>query len=196
MAMIRVAILLTLFIFGSIVRAWDDPAKSTKDAANRLTTMKMDKNEAVLQKKAGPAKEPTESLKKNSTKFRDVDFLRTLEEKKKSQWLESLDEVIYTREFSENARRNNFGGPLQVRESKSSGTDSGQSILRPSPDGTGYFGEGRMFKTLRLFQSREETFKEIFMGFRFSFDLTYGHLLLEMNVAPSSEKSSGFIIRF
>jgi len=156
----------------------------------------MDKNEAPLQKKAGPAKERTESLNKNPATFRDVDFLRNLEEKKKSQWLESLDEVIYTREFSENGRRNNLGGPLQVKKSKSSGTDSGQSILRPYPDGNGYFGEGRIFKTLRLFKSREETFKEIFMGFRFSFDLTYGHLLLEMNVAPSSEKSSGFGIRF
>jgi hypothetical protein len=196
MAMIKVSILLILFIFACIVRAWADPAKSTKDAANQLTTMKMDKNEAPPHKKAGPVKERTESLKKNPAKFRDVDFLRTLEEKKKSQWLESLDEVIYTREFSENGRRNNFEGPLQVKESKSSGTDSGQSILRPYPDGNGYFGEGRIFKTLRLFKSREETFKEIFMGFRFSFDLTYGHLLLEMNVAPSSEKSSGFAIRF
>ena len=195
MALKKVAILLTLFIFGSIVRAWGDPVKSSNDAVNQLTTMKMDENNVVIQKKAEPARKRAESLKKSQVKFRDVNFLRTLEERKRSQWVESLDQAIYSREVSEDAWRNKFISPRQVRETKSSSSDSGHSILKPHPDGNGYFGEGRMLTTLRLLQSKEETFKAIFMGFLFSFDLTNGHMLLEINVAPSPEKSSGFIIR-
>lgn len=196
MVLRKVAILLTLFIFGMIARAWCDPVKSIKGAAIQLTTMKMDENRAVLQKKTVPAKESAEWFKKSQAKLRDVNFLRTLEEKKRSQWVESSDKVIYSREFLENAWRNKFFSPQQVRETKSSSSDSGQSILKPYPDGDGSFEEGKILTTLKLLQSREETFKEIFMGFRFSVDLTNGHVLLEMNVAPSTEKRSGFMIRF
>ena len=196
MVLRKVAILLTLFIFGMIARAWCDPVKSIKGAAIQLTTMKMDENRAVLQKKTEPAKESAEWFKKNQAKLRVVNFLRTLEEKKRSQWVESSDKVIYSREFLENAWRNKFFSPQQVRETKSSSSDFGQSILKPYPDGDGSFEEGKILTTLKLLQSREETFKEIFMGFRFSVDLTNGHVLLEMNVAPSTEKRSGFMIRF
>jgi hypothetical protein len=196
MALKKVAILLTLFIFGSIAWAWGDPVKSSYDAVNQLTTMKMDENNVVIQKKTEPARKPAESLKNSQVKFRDVNFLRTLKEMKRSQWVESLNRVIYSCEVSEDAWRNNFFSPRQVRETKSSSSDSGHSILTPHPDGNGYFGEGRVLTTLRLLQSKEETFKEIFMGFLFSFDLANGHMLLEINVASSSEKSSGFIIRF
>ncbi len=44
MALRKVAILLTLFIFGIIARAWGDPVKSINDAAIQLTLMKMDEN--------------------------------------------------------------------------------------------------------------------------------------------------------
>ena len=196
MVLRKVAILLTLFIFGSIARAWGDPVKSSNDAVNQLTTMKMDENNVVIQKKTEPARKPAESLKKSQVKFRDVNFLRTLEERKRSQWVESLDQTIYSCEFSEDAWRNKFISPRQVRETKFSNSDSGHSILKPHPDGNGYFGEGRMLTTLRLLQSKEEKIKEIFMGFLFSFNLANGHMLLEINVAPSSEKSSGFTIRF
>jgi len=196
MALRKVAILLTLFIFGMIARTWCDPVKSINGAAIQLTTIKMDENEAVMQKKTEPAKESTEWLKKSQTKFRDVNFLRTLEEKKRSQWVESSDKLIYSREFLENAWRKKFFSSRQVRETKSSSSDFGQSILKPYPDGNGYFEEGKILTTLRLLKSKEEIFKEIFMGFYFSFDLTNGRVLLEMNVTPSSEKRSGFIIRF
>jgi len=195
MVMRKVAILLTLFIFGMIVRAWCDPVKSINGAAIQLTTMKMDENRAVPQKKTVPAKESAEWFKKSQAKLRDVNFLRTLEEKKKSQWVESSDKVIYSREFLENAWRNKFFSPRQVRETKSSRSDFGQSILKPYSDENGYFEEGKILKTLKLLQSKEETLKEIFMGFRFSFDLTNGHVFLEMNVTPSPEKRSGLAIR-
>ena len=196
MVLRKVAILLTLFIFGMIVRAWCDPVKSINGAAIQLTTMKMDENRAALQKKTEPANESAECFKKSQAKLRNVNFLRTLEEKKRSQWVESPDKVIYSREFLENVWRNKFFSPRQVRETKSSSSDFGQSILKPSPDENGYFEEGKILKTLKLLQSKEETLKEIFMGFRFSFDLTNGHVLLEMNVTPSSEKKSGLTIRF
>jgi hypothetical protein len=179
-----------------ILRAWGDPGKLIKDAANPLTTMKMSGNKAIPLEKVGPPNEPADSSKKTQAKSQHVDLLKAIEEKMNSLRLGSLDEVTYTREFSESARRNNFLGPRQVKEVKSSGSDSGQSILKPSPDGNGYFGETRTLRTPKLLPSKEETLKKMFMGFSFIFDLTYGHLLLEMNVAPSSERKSGFIIHF
>jgi hypothetical protein len=196
MVMRKVAILLTLFIFGMIVRAWCDPVKSINSAAIQLTTVKMDENRAALQKKTEPANESAEWLKKSQAKLRDVNLLRTLEEKKRSQWVESSDKVIYSRESLENAWRNKFFSPRQVRETKSSRSDFGQSILKPYSDENGYFEERKTLTTLKLLQSKEETLKEIFMGFRFSFDLTNGHVFLEMNVTPSPEKRSGLAIRF
>jgi hypothetical protein len=196
MVLRKVAILLTLFIFGMTARAWCDPVKSMKGAAVQLTTVKIDENKAVLLKKKAPAKESAEWSKKSQAKLRDVNFLRTLEERKRSQWVELSDKVITSREFSENTWRDRFFGPRQMRENKSSGPDVAQSILKPSPDGNGCFERERILTTLRLLQSKEEILKEIFMGFHFSFDLTNGHVFLEMNVAPSSENRSGFMIRF
>ncbi len=197
MAMKRVSILLSLFIFGSIVHAWGDPAKSTKDGTNPFMTTKMEESRPALLKKPAPAKDAAEPSKKSRAKFQDVNFLRTVEEKKRSQWVGSLDEVIYALEFSENARRNDFLDPLRAqKETKPSRSDSDPSIMRPYSDENGYFEERRMLKILKRLQLREEAFREIFMGFRFSLDLRHGYLLLEMNVKPSSEKASGLMIRF
>lgn len=191
----QVSILLTLFIFGSFVRAWSDPVKSIKDAAVQVTAMKIGVNNALMQKKTEPVKEPAEWLKNSQERLRDVDFLRTLEEKKRSQWVESSDKVISSREFSENVWRNRSTSPLQAREIKSSGFDFGKSFLNSYPDRNGSFEEGKILKTLRLLQSKEETFKQIFMGFCFSFDPA-GHMFLGVNVTPPTETRSGLMIRF
>jgi hypothetical protein len=196
MVLRKVAILLTPFIFGMIVRAWCDPVKSINSAAIQLTTMKMDENKTVLQEKAEPAKVSAEWFKKSQAKLGDVNFLRTLEEKKRSQWVESWDKVIYSREFLENVGRNKFFSLRQARETKSSSSDLGQSLSKPYPDENGTFEIEKILTTLKLLQSKEEALKEIFMGFRFSFDLTNGRVLLEMNVTPSSGKRSGITIRF
>jgi hypothetical protein len=192
----RVSILLTLFIFGMIAPAWCDPVKSINGAAIQLTTMKMDENKATMLKKTEPAKGSPEWLKKSQARPRDLNFLRTLEERKRSQWVESSDKVIYSLEFSENVCRNKFSNSLYATETKSLSSGSGQYILKPYPDGDGSFEEAKILTTLRLRQSREETFKEVFMGFRFSLDLTNGHVFLEINLTPSTEKRSGFLIRF
>jgi hypothetical protein len=196
MVLRKVAILLTLFIFGMIVRAWGDPVKSINSAAIQLTTMKMDENKAVLQEKTETGRVSAEWFKKSQAKLGEGNFLRTLNEKKRSQWVESWDKVTYSREFLENVWRNKFFSLRQVRETKSSRSGLGQFISKPSPDENGYLEVEKILATLKLLQSKEETLKEIFMGFRFSFDLTNGHVLLEMNVSPSSGKRSGLTIRF
>jgi len=192
----KVSILLTLFIFGSFVWAWCDPVKSIKDGEVQVTTMTIGKNKAVKQKKTETTNESAGWMKSSQDRLRDVDFLRTLEEKKRSQWIESSDKVISSREFSENVWRNKSSSPLQAREIKSSNFDSGKSFLNFYPDRNSSFEQGEILKTLKLLQSKEETFKQIFMGFRFSFDLTGGHLSLEVNVTPPAETRSGLTIRF
>ncbi len=196
MVLRKVAILSTLFIFGMICRAWCDPVKSMNDATIQLTTMKIDKNKTVMLKKTEPQNKTTEWSKKIQANFRDVDFLKILEEKKRSQWVESSDKVNYSREVSENDWRNKFSGPREVSETKSPSSNSGQSMLKLPPEGTPHFEEGRILTRLKLLQSREDLLREIFVGLHFSFDLANGHVHLEMNVTPSSEKRSGFIVRF
>jgi hypothetical protein len=158
--------------------------------------MKMDENKAAVLEKTEPAKGPPEWSKKSQARLRDVNLLRTLEEKKRSQWVESLDKVIYSRELSENVWRNKFSPPLHTTETKPSSSESGESGFKAYPDENGSFEQAKTPTKLKLLQSREETFKEIFMGICLSFDLTNGHVFLEMNVTPSTEKRSGFLIRF
>jgi hypothetical protein len=196
MVLRKVAILSTLFIFAMICRAWCDAVKSINGAAIQLMTMKMDKNRALMQKKTVPLNELTEWLKKSQENFRDLGFLKTPDEKKRLQWVESLDKGIYSREFSENDWRNKFSSPGEARETKSPSSNSGRFVSKESPDENGHIEERKILTTLRLLQSREDLLKEIFVGFRFSFDLANGRVHLEMNVTPSSEKRSGFIVRF
>jgi len=158
--------------------------------------MKMDENKAPMLKRTEPAKRSPEWLKKSQARLRDVNFLRTPPEQKRLQWVELLDRVIYSREFSENVWRNRFSNPLHAPETKSLSSDPGRSTLKANPEGNGSLEQAKTFTKLRLLQSKEETFKEIFMGICFSLDLTNGHVLLEMNVTPPTEKRSGFLIRF
>jgi len=44
MTAIKVAILLTLFIFAIFIQVWANPVKSINDAVNQETIMKMDEN--------------------------------------------------------------------------------------------------------------------------------------------------------
>ncbi len=192
----KVPILLTLFIFASFTPALCDSVKSVKGAEDPDTAKKMDKNAVPLRKKAEPAKKTTEWTKKDQSG--DVDFLRTLEAKKRSEWLESPDKVIASLEFSENVLRNQFLNPPPVRAIKSTSSYSAKSVLPSFRNGNGSLEEGSLLPPLRLLQSKEQIFlfKEIFMGLRLSFDPTGRRMLLEMNVAPATEATSGFMIRF
>jgi hypothetical protein len=196
MALKKVSILLILSIFGMTARAWCDPVKSIHGTAIQLTPMKMDENNAPMLKKTDSAKGSPEWLKKSQARLRDVNFSSPLEEKKRSQWMEWLGNLTDSGEFSENGWRNKFSNSLHAMETKSPGADSGQSTLKAYPDETGSSEQGQVFTKLKLLQSREDSFKEIFMGVSFSFDLTNGHVFLQMDVTSSTEKRAGFSIRF
>ncbi len=179
-----------------IGQAWCDPVKSSNVGVVPLTPMKMDENKPTMLKKGNPVNGPPKWLERSQARPGDVNFLTILEEKKRPQRVESLDEVVYSPEYSENAQRNKLSKALYRTETRSSNSDSKKFTLKVYSDENGSLEQSNTFTKLRLLQSREETFKEIFMGVCFSFDLTSGHLILEMNVAPSTEKRSGFLIRF
>jgi hypothetical protein len=193
MALKKVSILLILSIFGVTVRAWCDPVKSIHGTAIQLMTVKLDENKAPVLK---TAKGSPEWLKKDQARPRDLNLLNPFEGKKKLSLMESLNKIIHSRELPENGWRNKFSNSLHAAETRSPRSDSEQSPLKAYPDENGLFEQAKTFTKLKLLQSREEIFKEIFMGVCFSFDLTNGHMLLEMNVTPSPEKRSGFSIRF
>ena len=207
-------ILLILVIFGSIPPVWADANKSMNDAANQERIAKKDENKVAIQKKGGSAKEPDKSLIKPKVKFQSdipysdygamigstdpgIDFLGTLKEKKKTKLTDSLDKLIYSFEFFQYAWKDKFLSFLEVTKINSSISDFAQSHLKPNPDVDKYFEEERTPEAFRLLKpKREEIFKEISMGFRFSFNPLSGHLFLEMNATPSSEKRSGLVIPF
>ena len=207
------SILSTFVIFVMVIKTRADDDKSVKYTANRETITKMDKNKGVLQKRIEPAKTPVKSSKKiifgfqsailydyeailDSTKF-GVNFLKTLEEEKKLRLTDFLHKVIYSYEFFQDTWKDRYLSFRKINESKSSNSDFGQSISKPYPIGDKFFGEGNILSTFRLLQAKkEEAFREIFMGFRLSFDPKTTHMLAEMNISPSSEKGPGIIIRF
>jgi hypothetical protein len=207
-------ILLILVIFGSIPPVWADADKSMNDAANQERIAKMDENKGVIQKKGRSAKEPDKSLIKPKVKFQSdipysdygamigstdpgIDFLGTLKEKRKTKLTDSMDKLIYSFEFFQYAWKDKFLSFLEITKFNSSISDFTQSNLKPNPDVDKYFEEERTPVAFRLLQpKREEIFKEISMGFRFSFNPLSGHLFLEMNATPSSEKRSGLVIPF
>lgn len=210
----KVAILLILFIFGIITQVWANPVKSINNAANQEMIMKMDENKGAIQKKKGHAKDAIKSSEKRQTRFQpsiphtddgliigtpelDVNFLRAVKEKKRSPLTECLDKVIFLYDYVQDIWRDKFPNFMGLAEAKSSNPDLRQSPLGSYPNGNKYFEEGRILATFKLLQSkREELFKEIFMGFRFSFNPMSEHMFLEMNVTPSSEIGPGIIISF
>ena len=212
MTAIKVAILLTLFIFAIFIQVWANPVKSVNDAANQDTIMKMEENKGALQKKKSRAKETVKSSKKspvtsqfniqqtddgfmmNRSKL-DINYLKAVKAKK-SLLTDLLDKVIFSYDFAQKGWRNHFPSFMEVAEAKSSDPDVSQSVLRPYPTGSRHFEEEKILDTFKLLQfKRKDMSKEIFMGFRFSFNPVRGHLFLEMNAIPS-EKGPGLIIPF
>jgi len=212
MTAIKVAILLTLFIFAIFIKVWANPVKSINDAANQVTIMKMDENKGALQKKKSRAKETVKSSKKSQVTSQfgiqqtddgfmmsrsklDINFLKAVKAKK-SLLTDLLDKVIFSYDFAQKGWRNHFPSFMEVAEAKSSDPDVSQSVLRSCPTGSGHFEEEKILDTFKLLQfKRKDISKEIFMGFRFSFNPVRGHLFLEMNAIPS-EKRPGLIIPF
>jgi len=212
MTAIKVAILLTLFIFAIFIQVWANPVKSINDAANQETIMKMDENKGALQKKKSHAKEAVKSSKKSQVTSQfgiqqtddgfmmsrsklDINYLKAVKAKK-SLLTDFLDKVIFSYDFAQKGWRNHFPSFMEVAEAKSSDPDVSQSVLRSYPNGSRHFEEEKILDTFKLLQfKRKDISKEISMGFRFSFNPVRGHVFLEMNAIPS-EKGPGLIIPF
>ncbi len=212
MIMKTAAILLFLFIFGITTLVYADSVKSINNTVNQETIIKVDENKAVMQKKAELAKESKKSLTKHTAKSKSsipnsddgeiivrtpfhANFLTTLKEK--SPLAKSFDKMIYTYGFSQNAWGEKFLKFKGVEEVKSTNLSVSPSRPGSYPPGNNYFEEKRILETFKLLQfKREEISKEIFMGFRFSFNPMRGHMFLEMSAIPYFEKGSGLIIPF
>ena len=211
---VKVVSLSFLLIFGFITAIRAEPIKSINNGLNQETTIKMEENGMGLKKKAKPAKESDESLKKIKAKFQsgpsysddegrgsskkfDVNLLKVTEEKKKNLLPDSLDKLIYVDKFSQEGGIEKYLTLQEINKTNSSNSDFGQFVPRPRQNGTKYFEEEKTLATLKLLQSkREEIFSEIFLGFRFSFYPMSRHIFLEMNVTPSSEKGPNIMIPF
>jgi len=211
---VKVVSLSFLLIVGIITAIRAEPIKSINNGLNQETTIKMKENGMGLNKKAKPAKGSDESLKKSKAKFQsslsytddegrgssknfDVNLLKVTEEKKKNFLPDSLDKLIYVDKFSREGGSKIFLTFPEVTKTNSSNSDFGQFFLRPHQNGTNYIEEEKTLTTLKLLQpKREEIFREIFLGFRFSFYPMSRHILLEMNVTPSSEKGPNVMIPF
>ena len=213
MTIVNVPILLILFIFAIVTHAWSDPDKSMNVAKNRLTTVKMDENKGVLQKKRKPAQMSPRSIRKENSKSHsvlpcpedgatiastqsDVDFLKAVVEKRRTRWID-LNQILNSPEFLRTTRNNNFFGSRDALTIIALNADSNQPISKPSPAGSKYFeGETKLETLKHLETKKEEILREIFMGLRFSFTPTSRHVVLEMNVIPSYERGPGLIIPF
>jgi hypothetical protein len=203
----KVSILFPLFIFGITTSVWPDSIKSMNNTTNPLRTMKMEENRSIVQKK-------TESPKKSKARSQpvlpysdfgammgdtkqDINFSKTAKEKKKPPLTDFLDKVIFSYDFAQNGWMGHFPSFMGVAEARSSNSGASQSHLSSQSPGNQYFEEGRILPTLRLLQPRkDESFKEISMGFRFSFNPLSGHVFLDMNATPSSEARTGIMIPF
>jgi hypothetical protein len=214
MIALRIAILSLLFIFGIMTRLESDSVKSINNAANPLMIMKMDENNVLLQTSVESPKEPPEALKKRKARFQsvipytdygaimgstklEVNILKAPPRKKKLLLQDSLDKWISSREVIQKTWRDKFLNFGKIVEAKSSASEFSQSHLRPYPAENGCLEEGGIQTILRRLQfKRGEIFEEMFMGLRLSFDPTRGHMVLEMGVAPSSDKEAGFTVPF
>jgi hypothetical protein len=173
----------------------------------------MDENKGLIQTTAESPKEPDKATKKSKARLQaavsrtdygaikgstklEVNILNALKKKKKLLLEDSSDKWISSYRFTQKAWWNKFLNFAEMVETRSSASESIQSHLK-YPDENRYLEEGGIQTTLRRLQSkREEMFEEIFMGLHLSFNPTKGHMVLELGVAPSSDKEAGFTIPF
>lgn len=212
MIMKTAAILLFPFIFGITTLVYADSVKSINNNANQETVIKMDENKVAMQEKKGISENPIQTSKQPKPEvpsgiyYKDtwwiiddakLNFLKILEEKRKTRIADYLEKMIYSYGFSQNAWGEKFLKFKEVEEVKSTNPGVSSSHLGSYSLGNNYFEERRILETFKLLQfKREGLSKEIFMGFHFSFSPVSGHMFLETNAIPSFEKGSRFIIPF
>ncbi|HXX35859.1 MAG TPA: hypothetical protein VEM15_15420 [Thermodesulfobacteriota bacterium] len=213
------SILLTFFIFVIVSQAGANDVKSRENTTNRDPTIRKDENRIGLLKRTEPVEERAASQKKLKARFQSTisysdpnpgtttgsrtklrfDLLRVQKQKKQFHLSESLQKVIYSFEFFEDPWRDRFLRSRETNSTNSLDSNFGQVSLNRylNPEPEKYFDEGKTQSTLKLLQSkREEIFKEVFVGFRFSFGAENTHALPEMRISPSFERGAGFIIAF
>jgi hypothetical protein len=211
----RVSILFSLFIFGFATHAWPDSIKSMNNTINPLTITKMDENKGLVQKRIQSAKKTAKPLQKSKARSQpdlpcsdygvmmrntklDVNFLEALEQKRGSLLLtENLHKVICPYDFVQNVWKDRPSYFVGAAEATSSNPQNSQSHLGSYPPENRYFEERRVSAPFKHFQSKkEDLFRQISMGFHFSFTPLSRHMFLDLNAAPSLETGTGIFIPF
>lgn len=209
----KVSILLILFIFGTIAPGWTDEVKSIDNMTNQEIREIMDKNKATLREKKRLAITATQLSKitqnRSPTNIPYIDyglrvrratlkinFLKAVEENKRSPLSECLDRVISSYDFVQHVWKDKLFNFMGTAEAHLSKPELSQSNLGSPSTGNKYFDEDKFLdKFMLLKPKREEIFKEIFMELRLTYIPVSRHVFLEMNVTPSENKT-GFIISF
>ena len=211
---LEIVILSFLFISGITSQAWADSVKPIDNGANQDTMMKIDVNASLLQKKKGSAKESIRQSKNRNIRFYkgisysdygaiicdtklNLNFLKAVEEKKRVPMTECLHKIISSYGFVETGWKDRSSYFVGAAEARSSNPEYSHSHLGSYPPGNRYVEERTAPATLKLLQpKKEELFREIFMGFRFSFAPLSGHMFLDLSATPSPETGTGFLIPF
>jgi hypothetical protein len=210
---LEIVILSFLCIFGITSQGWAGSVKSMDNGANQGRTVKMDANATLLQKKKGPAREPIKQSKNRNIRFYkgisysdygaiigdtklNINFLKTVKEKKGSPLTESLHRINSSYDFVENVWKDRPSYFVGAAEARSSIPENSHSHLGSYPSGNRYVEERRAPDTLKFLQpKKEQLFREVFMGLRFSFTPLSGHMFLDLSAAPP-ETGAGILVPF
>jgi hypothetical protein len=123
--------------------------------------------------------------------------LKAVGEKKGYPLTECLHKIISSHEFVENVWKGRSSYFVGAAEARSLNPENSYSHLGSSLLGNRYFKERTALATLKLLQpKKEELFREIFMGFHFSFTPLSGRMFLDLNATPSPETRTGMFIPF
>ncbi|NWG03097.1 MAG: hypothetical protein HXY44_09605 [Syntrophaceae bacterium] len=146
-----------------------------------------------------PEFQPNLSWKDRWWDFDDakLNFLKIIEEKRKNRLTENFEKLDPPYLFSKNGWGEKILNIHSRVEAKSFHSNMAPSFGGSSPPDNKYVEERRILETFKLLQlKRDELYKELFMGIRFSFHPLRGQMFFEMNATPSLEKGSALTIPF
>jgi hypothetical protein len=186
----RITILLTLFIFCTVIQVWADTTGTLNGTFYGGSIIKMNK----LEEKHQPGISYKDDGEVPEDAFEDA-FLESPKANKRLKLIESIEKIFSIYKFGETTWRYKFLDPQGVKETKSLNSEYGQSILKLHSNVNRYLEEGVAQVTFELFQSKLKR-TEIFILFHLSFDLKGEQMFLEMHLTPSSGKGVNFFIPF
>ena len=173
--------------------------------------IKVEINKGTLQKKKGHVKTTAKSSGKSQNRspkmipyvdygammgkpILSLNFIKAVEEKKRSSWAECLDRVTSSYAIARHASRNNLFNFMGNAEAQPSKPEPNPSLWGALSKENKYLGDSGVLEKFKLLQpKKEDLFKEISMGFRLTINPVSGHVFIEMNVTPS-DKVNGFIL--